>query len=162
MRRKDREITDITVIMRVIDRCKVCRLGLSARNMPYVVPLNYGYTFKAGRLTLFFHGAAEGRKIDMIRENPRACFEIDDHIGVVKAGTICAYGYAFKSVIGFGDIVILEDPDERRGGLRHFLRHQIGNELSYMLPDKMPRNLLVYKLDVQEFTGKHRPLRGFP
>ncbi|MDR2494792.1 MAG: pyridoxamine 5'-phosphate oxidase family protein [Spirochaetaceae bacterium] len=156
MRRKDREITDIDAIIRIIDRCKVCRLGLSDNAVPYVVPLNYGYAFTNGELTLFFHGAPLGRKVTMIRANPEACFEIDRPVGVVKAGTVCACGYAFKSVIGFGEIRILEDPGEKRRALRRIIRHQIGASAPAQLPAAVPHNLLVFQMNVREFTGKQR------
>ena len=44
MRRSDREIRDITEILAVIDRCKVCRLGFQDTNGVYIIPLNFGYS----------------------------------------------------------------------------------------------------------------------
>jgi nitroimidazol reductase NimA-like FMN-containing flavoprotein (pyridoxamine 5'-phosphate oxidase superfamily) len=41
MRRKDREIIDINEKINVIKKCKICRIGLSENNVPYVIPLNY-------------------------------------------------------------------------------------------------------------------------
>ncbi|MDR0754350.1 MAG: pyridoxamine 5'-phosphate oxidase family protein, partial [Prevotellaceae bacterium] len=77
MRRKDKEITNIEDKINIIDQCKVCRLGLSENNKPYIIPLNYGYSFENNMLTLFFHSAKEGKKIDIIIKNNSACFEID-------------------------------------------------------------------------------------
>jgi nitroimidazol reductase NimA-like FMN-containing flavoprotein (pyridoxamine 5'-phosphate oxidase superfamily) len=45
MRRKDKEIVNIEDKIKIIDQCKVCRLGLSENNKPYVIPLNYGHSF---------------------------------------------------------------------------------------------------------------------
>jgi nitroimidazol reductase NimA-like FMN-containing flavoprotein (pyridoxamine 5'-phosphate oxidase superfamily) len=77
MRRKDKEIADINEKMSIIEECKFCRLGLSENNYPYVIPINYGYTYENETLTLYFHGAIEGKKIDIIQKNNNACFEID-------------------------------------------------------------------------------------
>jgi nitroimidazol reductase NimA-like FMN-containing flavoprotein (pyridoxamine 5'-phosphate oxidase superfamily) len=62
MRRKDKEITNIEDKINIIDQCKVCRLGLSENNKPYIIPLNYGYSFENNMLTLFFHSAKEERR----------------------------------------------------------------------------------------------------
>ena len=55
MRRQDKEITDINEKINVIKKGKVCRIGLSENNVPYIIPLNYGYNFENDVLTLFFH-----------------------------------------------------------------------------------------------------------
>ena len=68
MRRKDREITDPEKIRAVIGECAVCRLGLADGKRVYVVPVNFGHVEEAGRHVLYFHGAKEGRKMDLIRQ----------------------------------------------------------------------------------------------
>ena len=77
MRRKEREVTDIKEIREVLDSCKVCRLGIADEGGAYIVPLNYGYRLEDGVLTLYFHGAKEGKKLDLIRKNPEVGFEMD-------------------------------------------------------------------------------------
>ena len=67
MRRKDKEITDIKSIEKIIQKSKVCRLGLSLNDTPYIVPVCFGYRAK----TLYFHSAQEGKKIDIIKKNKK-------------------------------------------------------------------------------------------
>jgi len=156
MRRTDKEITDVHEKIDVIEKCKVCRIGLSENDIPYVIPLNYGYDFEDNALTLFFHGAAEGKKIDIIKNNNNACFEIDCDTKLIEAEKACNYGYAFKSIIGFGKIAILENPNEKINGLNKIMRHQTGKEAVYdFTPDRI-KNVCVYKMDVTEFTGKRK------
>ena len=69
MRRSDREITFIEEKLAVIEKNKVMRLAMADNGRPYVVPLNYGYTYENGTLTIYFHCAAEGRKIDILKTN---------------------------------------------------------------------------------------------
>ena len=71
MRRKDREIQDVGDIIKIIEKCKFARIALSQNNIPYIVPMNYGYTFENNKLTLFFHSALEGKKIDIIKNKDR-------------------------------------------------------------------------------------------
>jgi len=162
MRRADKEITDIDGKISVIKKCKVCRIGLSENDMPYVIPLNYGYAFENNALTLFFHGATEGKKLDIINNNNNACFEIDCDTQLIEAEKACNYSCAFKSVIGFGKIILLENPNEKIDGLNKIMRHQTDREAVYdFTPDEI-KNVCVYKMVVEEFTGKQKEFPRVP
>jgi nitroimidazol reductase NimA-like FMN-containing flavoprotein (pyridoxamine 5'-phosphate oxidase superfamily) len=156
MRRKDREIIQIEDKIKIIGDCKVCRLGLSQNNQPYIIPLNYGYSFDVHILTLYFHSANEGKKLDIMRNNHNACFEIDCHHKLVEAEKSCHYGYLFKSVTGFGKIVFMDTDDEKNKGLNLIMKHQTGKDVQYNFDIDALKNVTVYKLLVEEFTGKER------
>jgi nitroimidazol reductase NimA-like FMN-containing flavoprotein (pyridoxamine 5'-phosphate oxidase superfamily) len=158
MRRSDREITDVGQKIAVIAKNKVCRLGLSRNNYPYVVPLNYGYTFDGGVLVFYFHGALDGKKMAIIKENANACVEIDCDGGLIEGETPCAYGYKFKSVIGFGKIVMMTSTEDKAFGLNNIMRHQTDKETAYTFPEAMLSRVAVYKMVVEEFTGKQRDM----
>ena len=49
-------------------------------------------------MTLFFHGAKESRKIEIVKNNNSACFEIDCDTKLIEAEKPFNYGYEFKSV----------------------------------------------------------------
>ena len=66
MRRKDREVKDYPEIIKIIDACDCCRLGFVDDKEGYIVPLNFGYETNGSDLTLYFHSAKEGRKIEML------------------------------------------------------------------------------------------------
>ena len=42
MRRKDREVTDLSEIIEILKNCDVCRLALNDDGFPYILPLNFG------------------------------------------------------------------------------------------------------------------------
>jgi len=95
MRRKEKEITDNEVLHEIIRSSQVCRLGLSDGNVPYIVPLCFGYKDR----TLYFHSAAEGKKIELIKKNPNVCFEFDHNVEVVRAEKPCSWGMKYQSII---------------------------------------------------------------
>ena len=86
MRRKDREITGRENIEPILRACKTCRVAMIADGAPYVVPLNFGYTWDDDGLTLYFHSGLKGKKIDALRADPRVCFELDTEQGVTGEG----------------------------------------------------------------------------
>ena len=77
MRRSDREITDFNEMIEVMERCDVCRLAFHGEDYPYILPLNFGMEVQDGRITLYFHGALEGRKYELMKRDNRAGFEMD-------------------------------------------------------------------------------------
>ena len=70
MRRTDREVTDREKQMEILHVCKVARIGIQDGKSVYVVPVNFGFTIETDKLTMYVHGAKEGKKLDLIKENP--------------------------------------------------------------------------------------------
>ena len=112
MRRKDREITDFNEIMNIINKCDVCRLALFDEDYPYIVPLNFGVDKEDDQLYLYFHCANQGKKLDLIKQNNKATFEMDCEHNIIlyDERMSCTMGYA--SVIGHGEIEFVEDEDK--------------------------------------------------
>jgi nitroimidazol reductase NimA-like FMN-containing flavoprotein (pyridoxamine 5'-phosphate oxidase superfamily) len=159
MRRKDREIIDIAEKLEIIAKCKICRLGLCENNAPYIVPLNYGFSYDDEKLTLYFHAALEGKKLDIIKKNNNACFEIDCDTKLVEGTAPCDYGYEFKSIIGFGKIILLETKEEKTNGLNYLMKQQTGKDIKFDFNENDLKNVVVFKMLVEEFTGKQKVLK---
>lgn len=81
MRKTEDEIKDPKEIESIIQQAQVCRIAFSMGNIPYIVPMNFGYQANC----LYFHGATAGQKLDMLRQNDQVCFEIDINDQIVKA-----------------------------------------------------------------------------
>jgi nitroimidazol reductase NimA-like FMN-containing flavoprotein (pyridoxamine 5'-phosphate oxidase superfamily) len=113
MRREDREIKQLEGIVDVLSRCDTMRLGIADADAPYIVPLSFGYELLNGRIAVYFHGAQEGRKAELLRSLPRVCVEADLCHGFPyngKGGYTCDY----ESVIGWGDIELLSGEDAEK------------------------------------------------
>ena len=148
MRRSDREITDRAEIDAVLAEAQVLRLGLADRDGPYVVPVCFGYDEES----LYIHSAPEGRKITMLEQDPRCCFEADISDGIIRGGTPCSWGVRYRSVIGYGTAVILRDPKEKQRGLDAIVRHYGGETI--LFSDRNMENVLVIRIRIESMTGK--------
>ena len=85
MRRSDRQITDPAAISALLEECRTVHLSCNAEGAPYVVPMNYGFALAPdGRLTLYLHCAAEGRKLDLLRRDARVGFAISALVETVR------------------------------------------------------------------------------
>ncbi len=153
MRRSDREIKDLTEIIDVMKRCDVCRLALNDGEYPYILPMNFGMEVESGVVTLYFHSASEGRKLEIIAADNRASFEMDCSHRLVcdeKTGH-CTMEY--ESVIGSGRVGIV-DEDKKYEALCVLMSHYHLEEFKFSR-DAIPRTT-VLKLTVERLTGKRR------
>lgn len=155
MTRRERQVTDINEIKRILDSAKVLHLGLCVDNEPYVVPMNYGYVMDSDKLCVYLHGARRGKKLDMMRENPRVFFELCCDITPFEGDVACRYGITYSSVMGKGTATIVEDMDEKRRALAVLMKTQTGKDFSF--EDRMAEVVSVIRIDVDEYTAKHRP-----
>ena len=156
MRRKDREITDLGQIEAIIRKARVLHLGLADGDAPYVVPLHYGYELEDGKLTFYMHGAKEGRKLDVLRANPKAFVEIDVDEALVSGGDVaCSYGASYASVMGSGRVSVVEDEAEKIRALNLLMKTQTGRE--FPIDGDMASRVTVLRVDIDAFTAKSRP-----
>jgi nitroimidazol reductase NimA-like FMN-containing flavoprotein (pyridoxamine 5'-phosphate oxidase superfamily) len=154
MRRKDKEVTDIENIELIINSSDVCRVAFADNNMPYIVTMNFGYSASPDQC-LYFHSATEGRKLEMIKRNNHVCFEMDTDHKLYSALKACDWGMKFKSVVGYGNIHILSERDDKIRGLNCIMSHYSeGSVFEY--DEKMLEKTLVIRLDIKEMTGKKR------
>ena len=156
MTKREFKITDEGEIRRILDTAKVLRLGLAVDNEPYVVPMNYGYTMEDGRLVLYLHSAVRGKKLDMIRANPRVFFELDCDVTPFEGQVACQYGLTYSSIMGRGTARIIEDVEEKMQAMSILMKTQTGKEFTFN--ERLVSIVAVIRIDVSEYTAKHRPI----
>ena len=156
MTKRELQITDLNEIKAILDTAKVLRLGLAVNNEPYVVPMNYGYTLEGGKLTLYLHSAVRGKKLDMLQANPRVFFELDCDLKPFEGVKPCQYGLSYSSIMGRGQASLVEDPEEKMQAMSVLMKTQTGKDFSFN--EQLVSIVAVVRIDVAEFTAKHRPI----
>ena len=156
MTKRERQITDEAQIMDILDKGKVLHLGLAVDNEPYVVPMNYGYTHEDGKLVIYLHSAVRGKKLDMIRANPKVFFEIDCDLVPFESELPCQYGLAYSSVMGKGIARIVDDVEEKKKAMSILMKTQTGKDFTF--EDRLVSIVAVIRIDVEAYTAKHRPI----
>ena len=156
MTKRERQVTDPQQIQDILDTAKVLRLGLAVDNEPYVVPMNYGYVMEAGKLTLYLHSAVRGKKLDMVQANPKVFFEMDCDWKPFEGKLPCQYGLSYSSIMGRGTACLVEDVEEKKKAMSILMKTQTGKDFSF--EDRLVSIVTVIRVDVAEYTAKHRPL----
>jgi len=114
MRRADRE-RDRTFAYEVIDRCAYGTAAFFTRTeAPYCIPLSL---VRVGDV-LYFHCAFQGRKLELLRENPRVCvcFVTDAQPAYLPEKN--EYTTYYKSAVVEGAAFEVTDPDQKTAALR--------------------------------------------
>lgn len=153
MRRSDKAITDKAAIEQILEQCQVCHVAMAVENQPYLVAMNYGYCLDGEKLTLYFHCATQGKKLEMMRKNPSVFFEMDCGHALLAAETACGYSYAFQSLMGDGEIEEITLADEKEAALTAIMHHYTAKSHFDFSKEAMNRTTLL-KLSVRSFTAK--------
>lgn len=154
MRRKDWEVTDINEMLEIIDRCKVCHIAMMDGEWPYLLAMNFAYTYENGKLTVYLHSAKEGKKLELVAKNDKVCFEMDCDHEIVTAKYACAYNFRYASVVGRGHCQVVTDVDEKMKALELLMKHQTGED--FVMEPKHTLAVAILKITADELTGKRR------
>ncbi len=148
MRKKEKEITGKSDIDAVIHKSIVCRIGLSDNNIPYIVPLCFGYKDDV----IYVHGSLKGKKIDILKKNPNLCFEFDLNTEIVEGESACKWSMKYQSVIGFGKAFFIEDAEDKRRALDIIMGQY--SDKPFLFPEKSIKGTAVIKIVIKSMTGK--------
>lgn len=159
MVRKDREVTDFNEIVDMLSRCKEVHLGMSKDNRPYVVPMNFGFEVKDGKVIIYVHSAKIGLKVDILAENPYVCVQADTLIKITTSADKTDCTSRYESVIGFGKAELMETLEEKQHAAGTMQKQlNIPKELYDHMTCKKYGGTLFYRIVLDQITGKKNPL----
>lgn len=151
MSNPERIISTAEKIIPLIQRQQICRIALNDERSPYIVPVNFGYTYEDERWTFFFHGARTGKKMRLLRKDSHISLEIDGDHGLIPAPEACDFSFAYSSIIASGRATILHDREEMIRGLDAIMRQSAPGQ-SFDYREDMMKAVCVVRLDCQTLT----------
>jgi len=149
VRRKDREITNVAELERILKTTKYVTIALCMDNEPYLVSLSHGYDEK--RNCIYFHCASEGKKLIYAKSNNRVWGQAVQDYGVTDE---C--DYAYKSVHFSGRLFMIDDLPEKQHAMEVMVRQLSPNpetKLAKIKPEKLATTAMG-RIDIDEMTGK--------
>jgi len=151
MRRKEREMSkgDTELLMR---ESKVGRIGVCNDGEPYIVPVLFVYDKIKGEI--LFHCAKKGKKMQILKTNPKVCFETDEMSKLVLSKSPCNSNLLYRSVIAFGKATFIDDAVEKAQALNSLMKkYAEGPEVDLITPEKAV-NTQIVKIKITSKTGK--------
>lgn len=153
MRRKDREVTEPSEMLKVLEKCEVCRLGFAESDGVYIVPLNFGYDYSNDSFTLYFHGATIGKKAKLLESSPDVGFETDIPVMLIEGNTACKYSYMYQSIIGRGKAEVISEAVEKTEAMRRIMqKYSKKDDLEF--DEKIFEKTMLFKVTVREWSCK--------
>lgn len=160
MRRTDREIKDINIILDILSSLPAGHLAFNDAGSPYGVTMNYlAEPGPDGSAVLYFHGANDGRKAEILAHDPHVYFfaERDDGAKeIVRPGGMRSVTNHYVSVAGEGTMEQVCEPEEKRRILIA-LANKFVEPPFESLPDTVVEMTAVWKLVLKNPTGKSNP-----
>lgn len=148
MRRKNQLLPD-EMCSSILKKAHTSTLALiDEDNFPYALPINYAFEND----TFYFHYALEGHKLQAIRHCNKASFCVIDKDEIVPEKFTTAY----RSVIVFGEIQIVEEVSTKRKALE-LLGRKYSPGLEQSLQKEINRafdHTCVIELKIEQMTGK--------
>jgi uncharacterized protein len=119
---------------------RVARLGCIVNGEPYVVPINCMLEGDS----IYSH-SLKGLKISALRENPRACVQVDDIESDVS----------WRSALAFGKFEEVMDPNERADILNKLFRAfpMLTPVESTIADDGLAQDVIVFRIRIERFTA---------
>jgi len=156
MMHADRQVADPVLIRKMLDLAETCTVALHDEPYPYIVPMNFGYEWEEDP-EIYLHCAAEGHRMRLIRENPRAACNINVFVNRYGGKPYRNEKQDYRSVSVFGRLEIVLGEEERKNALNAICR-QAGAPLLKRAPKN--ENLIVLRLRADQITAKAQyPLR---
>lgn len=152
IRMTSREIVESEEIIDVLMRCEVLRIAFRGDEYPYVVPVSFGVKRDGDDIVVYFHGAKEGKKAELIEKDPKVWVEGD----IFYKAEETSYGITakYESVMGFGIIEKVEG-EELMNGLQAICAHY--GFADYALKDCQTLPMVnLYRIKAHGLTGKRK------
>ncbi|PWR72948.1 pyridoxamine 5'-phosphate oxidase family protein [Methanospirillum stamsii] len=148
MRRRDKELSDPGEIKNILASSLFCHVGLSDGDFPYCVPMCFAYH----KEKVYLHGAGQGKKIEILNNNPRVCIIVEQECSLIKSSTSCEYGMAYESVMIQGTARFLSGAEKSRG-LEIISTKYVGAP-GGPYPDNQISGIAVIEVTVESCSGR--------
>jgi nitroimidazol reductase NimA-like FMN-containing flavoprotein (pyridoxamine 5'-phosphate oxidase superfamily) len=148
---RNRSVTSKPELLDIIRRSQWCHVAMVDQdNKPYVIPMNFGFSDD----TIYIHGAGEGKKIEILKNNPEVCinFSIDHELRYQSEQVACSWSMKYRSVLCYGKVEFIEDPAEKVAAMNLVMAHYTDREFKFNPPSI--REVKVMRIKVIRFEGR--------
>jgi nitroimidazol reductase NimA-like FMN-containing flavoprotein (pyridoxamine 5'-phosphate oxidase superfamily) len=142
---------DVNEMKNVLKEANYVTLGLCLYDEPYLVTLSHGYDEEKN--CIYFHCAAEGKKIDILQKNNRVWGQALVDRGYVQGA--CDHLYATTQFRG--RVTFVEDPVEKEHALRVMIESLDDNPEEVVKKQLLPQSVQrvkIGKIEIDYMSGK--------
>ncbi|MDO9511829.1 MAG: pyridoxamine 5'-phosphate oxidase family protein [Bacteroidales bacterium] len=148
---KNKVVTREDVMIDIINKCDAGYMAMvDPDGKPYVVPMNFGFEDKV----IYLHSAANGHKIDILRNNPEVCiaFSTDHELQYINEPVACSWSMKYRSVLVYGKVEFIDDYDERIRAMNVIMLKYAKRVFSYNAP--AIKEVLPFRVIIERMEGR--------
>lgn len=137
-------------------RAQIGHVATRWDEQPFITPTNFWYDLE--RNEIYFHSNIVGRVRANSDRHPRVCFEAFEAGKPLPSNVALEFSFQYESVIAFGKIRVLQDPEEKRlalyGLIRKYFPDMVAGEHYRPITDKELQRTSVYAISIESWSGK--------
>ena len=157
IRRHDRA-KDNAWIKEFIQRALFGTMATSQDGQPFLVARNFAYDPE--KHAIYMHGAKKGRTIENAQAYPKVCFSVSEMGRLLPDERAMEFSVEFAGVVAFGNISVVDDPDEAKHGLqllcdKYFPHLKPGVDYE-TTTDTDLKVTAVFRIDIESWSGKEK------
>jgi nitroimidazol reductase NimA-like FMN-containing flavoprotein (pyridoxamine 5'-phosphate oxidase superfamily) len=145
---------DRQTIYEILDEGLICQVGFVANGQPFVIPTAYGRVDER----LYIHGSPASRMLRTLKEGVEVCVTVTLLDGLVLARSAFHHSMNYRSVIVFGQAMLVDDANEKLEALKAFTEHVMRDRWAEVRPPNRQElaGTLVLALPLTEASAKMR------
>ena len=149
-----RGVYDRELVYQILDEGFICHVGFAAGGQPFVIPTSYA----RAEDRLFIHGSQASRTLRTLKTGIDVCVTVTLLDGLVLARSAFHHSMNYRSVVVFGRVSIIDDPEEKLRALRTFSEHVIPGRWNDVRGpnDQELQATIVLSLPLDEVSAKVR------
>jgi uncharacterized protein len=141
-------------IYEILDEGLICQVGFVVNGQPFVIPTAYG---RVGD-RLYIHGSPASRMLRTLKEGIEVCVTVTLLDGLVLARSAFHHSMNYRSVVVFGQAMLVDDAEEKLEALKAFTEHVMRGRWAEVRPPNRQElaGTLVLALPLTEASAKMR------
>lgn len=133
---------------------KYCHLSFATNDEPYGITVNYGFD----RKYLYFHSSQKGKKVDIIKTNPKVWFNIYSDQDIYSSDSACHWGTKFRSLMGHGVAELLISEKDKTTGLKAIMKNYSGSA-DHEFDPKILSHTNIYRIKFKDLTTRKNKIK---
>jgi uncharacterized protein len=125
-----RGVFDKVQVYSILDEAKLCHVGFSVDDQPYVIPTGFA---RSGD-QVYIHGSAASRMLRTLEGTVPVCITVTLLDGLVLARSAFHHSMNYRSVMILGNARLVSELDEKREALRCFTNHIVAGRWEVVRP----------------------------
>jgi nitroimidazol reductase NimA-like FMN-containing flavoprotein (pyridoxamine 5'-phosphate oxidase superfamily) len=154
--RRREYVQDDGWIKEFLGRAQIGHIATRWDEQPFITPTNFWYDPE--RNEIYFHSNIVGRARANSERHPQVCFEAFEAGKLLPSNVALEFSIQYESVIAFGKIRVLQNPEEKRlalyGLIRKYFPEMVAGEHYRPITDGELQRTSVYAISIESWSGK--------